>query len=207
MVLRTNSAVAVCVLKPQLPADKTFFISVWYPPGHAAGALNNHSNLVPFVLDALPKSSKTGDAFRYILAGYICLEKDGGGGQWVSPMSTQLTILTEKHNSEKPVFSSSLLLSNTSSSVSKLMCSLVHHTFCFQTPLALRLYSKNYYGWMVKFFIIIILHFTFSLRRSLSSVCLLEEKGLFFLHQLPWNYRPSKHYCHQEKGCYSLWSH
>lgn len=136
-----------------------------------------------FVLDALPKSSKIGYAFRCILAGSIRLEKDGGGGQWVSPMATQLTVLTEKHNSGKPVFSSSLLLTNTSSSVSELMCSLVHCTFCFLTSLTLHLYSENYDGWMVKFFMIIILHYTFSfsLRRSLklSSACLLEEMGLF----------------------------
>lgn len=112
MAPRTNSAVSVCVLKPQLPADKTF-ISVSYPLGQAAGALNNRSNLVPFVLGALPKPSKIGYLFKYILAGYICLEKDGGGGQWVSSMSTQLTVLTEKHNSGKPVLSSSLLLTNT----------------------------------------------------------------------------------------------
>lgn len=137
-----------------------------------------------FVLDALPKSSKIGYAFRYILAGSIRLEKDGGGGQWVSPVSTQLTVLTEKHNSGKPVFSSSLLLTNTSFSVSELLCSLVHHTFCFLTPFTLHLSSENYDGWMVKFFMIIILHFTFSfsLRRSLklSSACLLR-KWAFFL--------------------------
>lgn len=123
--LGTNFPVSVSVLKPQLPADKTF-MWVWYPQAMLLLLFITTMALVSFIFwTRFWNLMNWATHLSGFLGGYICLEKDGGRGQWISSMSTQ------NHNSGGPIFTSSLLMASNSPLISKLTFSILYRTTLF----------------------------------------------------------------------------